>query len=397
VTCVGTSKDRLGIVVDGALMVEEGVVTWVGTTKEFRRMSVKTTRIVDARGGLVTPGFVDPHTHLVFAGSREDELERKISGESYTKILKGGGGILRTIRETRKAARARLVRESRERLLQLMKNGVTTVEVKTGYGQNVKDELKMLDVIWQLGAKSSVGLVPTLLGLHAKPPEFKDSREYVDYAIRKMLPAVAESGLKPRFSDCFCEEGVFSREDCSRYLRASARGGFELKIHADEFGDSGGASLAGEIGCVSADHLGRSSKAGIQMMAKRGVAAVLLPGTSLFSGIPYADARMIIDSGCPVALGTDLSPNSWIESPQVVMSLACSGMRMTPAESLLGFTKNAAKALGREDIGALGVGYSADFVVHSFPSYRFLPYRIGGDYVGRVVRRGREIYRSGEN
>jgi imidazolonepropionase len=394
VTCIGTAKDKLGVVEDGALLAEGGRVTWVGTTKEFRRMSVKATRMVDAGGGLVTTGFVDPHTHLVFGGSSEDELEKKISGESYTRILKEGGGILRTIRETRKASKARLVRESRDRLQQLMKNGVTTAEVKTGYGQSVKDELKMLAVIRELGTQLSVGLVPTLLGLHAKPPEFKDSREYVDYAIRKTLPVVAESGLKPRFSDCFCEEGVFSWEACSRYLRASAKAGFELKIHADEFGDSGGASLAAELGCVSADHLGRSSKAGIQMMAKRGVAAVLLPGTSLFSGIPYADARMIIDSGCPVALGTDLSPNSWIESPQVVMSIACSGMRMTPAESLLGFTKNAAKALGREDIGALGVGYSADFVVHSLPGYRFLPYRIGGEYVRRVIRKGREIYHS---
>ncbi|MDA4121181.1 MAG: imidazolonepropionase [Thaumarchaeota archaeon] len=396
VTCVATTKDELGVIADGALLVDEGLVTWVGTTKKFRQMSVKPTRVVNADGGLVTPGFVDPHTHLVFAGSREDELERKVSGEGYKKILQEGGGISRTIRETRNASKARLVRESKGRVLQLMRNGVTTAEVKSGYGQNVKEELKMLAAVKALGAKVEVGLVPTLLGLHAKPPEFKGSGEYVDYAVREMLPKVAASKMMPRFSDCFCEEGVFSREDCARYLRASAKAGFALKIHADEFGDSGGASLAGDLKCVSADHLGRSSKQGIEMMAKEGVVAVLMPGTSLFSGIPYADARMIVDSGCTVALGTDMSPNSWIESPQLVMSLACSGMRMTPAEALLGFTRNAAKALNREDIGVLGVGYSGDFVVHTLPSYRFLPYRVGGEYVRGVFRKGREIFHSEE-
>lgn len=393
VTCRGTAGDKLGIIEDGALLVEGGKVTWVGTTTEFRRKSVgKPSKVVDADGLLVTPGFVDPHTHLAFAGAREDELERKVSGESYTQILKEGGGIARTIRETRKASKASLIEESRSRVLQLMKKGVTTIEVKTGYGQNASQELKMLDAISKLGKAAGVEVVPTLLGLHAKPPEFKDRSSFVDFAITRILPAVAASKLKPRFSDCFCEEGIFSRQECSKYLRASTKAGFMLKVHADEFADSGGALLAGQLGCVSADHLGASSRPGVELMAKRGVAAVLLPGTSLFSGIPYADARMIRDSGCTIALGTDLSPNSWIESPQLVMSLACLGMKMTPAEALLGFTRNAAKALARKDIGSLGVGRSADFVVHSLPNYKFLPYRVGGDYVNRVFRKGKEVY-----
>ncbi len=394
VTCVG-GADGLGIIEDGALVVEGGRVAWVGTTREFRRKSVgRPGRVVDAEGGLVTPGFVDPHTHLVFAGSREDELERKIAGESYTTILKEGGGIARTVRETRKASASRLVEESKGRALQLARNGFTTVEVKTGYGQRLNEELKMLAAIGQLRKVVGIEFVPTLLGLHATPPEFSESREYVDYVIRDMLPRMARLKARPAFSDCFCEKGVFSREECSRYLRASAKLGFALKVHADEFEDTGGASLAGELRCVSADHLVNSARSGVEKMAEKGVVAVLLPGTSLYSGISYADARMIISSGCTVALGTDLSPNSWVESPQFVMSLACNSMRMTPAQALLGFTRNAARALARSDVGALGIGCTADIVVHSLTSYRFLPYRVGGGYVRRVFKAGREVFAS---
>lgn len=375
------------------MLVDHGKVTWVGTTRDLRRKSLgKPTRTVDARGGLVTPGFVDPHTHLVFAGSREDELERKIRGESYTTILAAGGGIARTTRETRTATMKQIIQESSQRLDQLLKSGVTCAEVKTGYGQRFKDELRLLDAIKKLGATSRVELVPTFLGLHASPPEFKNAKDYTDYAIREMLPKVAGLKARPAFSDCFCEEGVFSRGECSRYLRASRELGFSLKIHADEFAESGGASLAAETGCVSADHLGKSALSGIREMARRGVTAVLLPGTSLYSAIPYADARAILDEGCDVALGTDLSPNSWIESPQFVMSLACSAMRMTPADALLGFTCNAAKAIARKDIGTLAVGSSADFVIHSVSGHRFLPYRVGGRYVREVFKSGNRVY-----
>jgi len=458
-----TDEERLGVIEDGALLVEEGKVSWVGRMKELKRKTVtKSLRTIDARGSLVTPGFVDPHTHLVFAGSREDELERKASGESYTSILAGGGGIQRTIRETRRASARKIARESKERLMQLLANGVTTAEVKTGYGQRLPDELKMLEAIRILRKAAKVELIPTFLGLHAAPPEFEDSGDYAAYAIRNMLPFVAGARDRPVFSDCFCEEGVFSRDDCSNYLRASRELGLSLKIHADEFADSGGAALSAELGCVSADHLGKSDPAGVEEMARKGVVAVLLPGTSLYSSIPYADARGILNSGCRVALGTDLSPNSWIESPQMVMSLACTGLRMTPAEmarkgvvavllpgtslyssipyadargilnsgcrvalgtdlspnswiespqmvmslactglrmtpaqALLGCTINAAKAVSRDDLGSLSVGYSADFVVHSVPSYRFLPYRVGGRYVRRVYKRGREVYSTG--
>jgi imidazolonepropionase len=396
VTCAGDGSDgngALGLVEDGAMVVDHGRVAWTGTTKELKRKSFgKPKKTVDARGAVVTPGFVDPHTHLAFAGSREDELERKTGGESYVSILASGGGIQRTVRDTRTATARKIAGESAGRLSQLLANGVTTVEVKTGYGQRTGDELKVLQALEILRKTSRVEVVPTLLGLHAKPAEFRESKEYVDYAIRDMLPAVAGSRLRPAFSDCFCEEGIFSAGECSRYLRASRKLGFALKIHADEFADSGGAALSAELGCVSADHLGHSSTEGIIAMAKERVTAVLLPGTSLYSSIPYADARGIIEAGCVAALGTDLSPNSWIESPQMVMCLACTGLKMTPAQALLAFTVNAARAISREDIGSLRVGSAADFTVHSLPSYRFLPYRVGGSYVNKVMKGGREVY-----
>ena len=401
VTCAGENSDMdegpLGIIEDGALLSEGGRVTWVGTTKDFRRKLVgKPKTLVDAGQGLVTPGFVDPHTHLVYAGSREDELARKAKGESYTSILKSGGGILRTIRDTRRAAASKIVKESRARLYQLLRNGVTTAEVKTGYGQNVADEIKLISVIQHLARRGSVELVPTFLGLHATPDEFKKPGEYAKFVVNRVLPRIAELKGRPVFSDCFCEEGVFSAEQCSSYLRASEKLGFMLKVHADEFSDSGGASLAAEMKCVSADHLGRSSAEGLSRMARKGVTAVLLPGTSLYSGIPYADARKVMDAGCTVALGTDLSPNSWVESPQLVMGLACAGMKMTASEALRGFTSNAAAAIGRTDLGRLAVGCIADFVIHSLPNHRFLPYRLGGDYVSRVFKEGRQVYSARE-
>ncbi|MDV3277980.1 MAG: imidazolonepropionase [Nitrososphaerales archaeon] len=396
VTLGANDESSLGIIEGGAMVVRGGRVVWTGTTKELRRKTfARARKTVDAAGMLVTPGFVDPHTHLVFAGSREDELERKIRGESYVSILNAGGGIVRTVKETRKASLAKLVAEAQGRLRQLVRNGVTTVEVKTGYGQDLRSETKLLNVVKRLSRTEKVELVPTFMGLHAKPPEFGSAKEYVDYVLDVMLPAAAR--LKPAFADCFCEEGVFTRDECSRYLRASKALGLKLKIHADEFADSKGASLAAETGCVSADHLGNSEQSGVEMMARRGVVAVLLPGTSLYSGIGYADARMIAGAGCRIALGTDLSPNSWVESPQMVMALACNAMKMTPADALRGFTVNAAKALGRDDLGRLVPGAPADFVVHELPGYRFLPYRVGGGYVSTVFKGGVEVYASAPN
>ncbi|MBI3859752.1 MAG: imidazolonepropionase [Thaumarchaeota archaeon] len=383
----------LGIIEDGALLSINGDVAWVGTTGEFRRKSFgKVGKVMDAGQGVVTPGFVDPHTHLVFSGSREDELERKGRGESYTSILKSGGGILKTFRETGRSSVSKIVEQSKSRLNQLQANGVTTIEVKTGYGGRLKEEIKLLKSIAALRRSAGADLTATFLGLHAKHPEFRTSGDHVDYAIKRMLPFIAGLRDRPAFSDCFCEEGVFSRDECARYLSASKRLRFALKIHADEFSDTKGASLAAEAGCTSADHLGYADHEGVLKMAREGVVPVLLPTTSLYSGIKYADAQAFVKAGCRVALGTDLSPNSWVESPQIVMAVACTALKLSPAQSVMGFTSNAAAAIGRKDIGSLEVGKRADFVVHSVPSYRFLPYRVGGRYVSKVVRCGKVVF-----
>ena len=328
---------------------------------------------------------------MVYAGSREDEVELKARGVPYKTILDQGGGIYKTVRETADASLGRIVSESLDRLQQLIRSGVTTVEVKSGYGLTGEGEVRLLKAIRKLAGKSDAELVPTFLGLHAAP---KDSvtKEYVRRVVGEVLPLVAASPLRPAFTDCFCEAGVFSAGECTRFLRASKKLGILSKVHADEFSDSGGAVMAADEGCVSADHLGRSTGEGVEKMAQRGVTAVLLPGTSLCSGIPYADAAMISEAGCKVALGTDLSPNSWIESPYLVMSLACNALRMTPAQALLGFTRNAAAAIARRDIGMIRPGMRADFVIHPVAGHRSLPYRVGGSYSRRVFRAGREIF-----
>lgn len=381
----------LGQIVDGAMAVKDGRVAWVGTTRQLRRLGFeKGPRTVDAKGRLVTPGFVDSHTHLLFAGSREDEQEKKALGVTYMKILTEGGGILRTMRETSKASVRKLVAEGGQRLSQLLRNGVTTVEVKTGYGEDCLSELRMLRAIRALATSQSIELVPTFLGLHAKSPRFRSSGEFTDYVVRDVLPKAAEMG--PAFSDCFLEDGAFSRAECERYLKASKALGLKLKIHADEFGDSGGAQLAARLGCVSADHLVNSDEKGIESMARSGVVATLLPSTAANSSIPFARAREIMSSGCTVALGTDLSPNSWVESPQLVMSLACNGMKMTAAEALRGFTAGGAAALARGDIGRLTPGAKADFVIHDLESYRQIPYKQGGAHVTAVYKEGSEVF-----
>ncbi len=391
VTCSGGGDPPgLDAIEDGALLAVGGRVAWVGTTKEFRRKGIKVDAVADAHGRLVTPGFVDPHTHLAFAGSREDELERKARGETYSSILRSGGGILRTTRETRRASLRSIAAQSGDRLGQLVRNGVTTVEVKTGYGGDLAGEVKLLRAIRLLGRGGGIDVEATFMGLHATPAGFS-AAEYLRYVLGKVLPAISAMQDKPRFSDCFCERGVFTAAECSKYLQASRKAGLALKVHADEFSDSGGASLAAEMGCVSADHLGKSDAEGLREMGKRNVTAVLLPMTSSYSGIGFADAKGIAAAGCTLALGTDLSPNSWVESPQLVMGLACTALRMTPAEALLAFTAGAAKALRRDDVGNLRVGSKADFVIHSLPNHRFLPYRVGGRYVEAVFKEGRRL------
>lgn len=325
---------ELGIVRDGALAVREGRIVAVGKTRDVTK-AFKAESVISAQGKVVLPGFVDPHTHLVFAGSSEDEFQMRVEGASYMEMLSSGEGILKTVKETRRARVEKLVDIGLERLDAMLAHGTTTLEAKSGYGLTSEDELKILEAIKRLNQLHCISVVPTFLGAHAVPPEYRGrSEEYVALIMGEMVPKVAEKGLA-EFCDVFCERGTFNLEQTKRILVSGKRHGLKPKIHADEMSLLGGAEIAADVGAVSAEHLNFSSIEGIKALAEKGVIAVLLPAAafSLMMG-RYADARLMIDSGVPVALGTDFNSSCWVENQQLVIAMACHFMRMTPAEEI---------------------------------------------------------------
>ncbi len=357
---------------------------------------------LDAGGGLVTPGLVDPHTHLLFAGSREHELLLRQRGAGYLEILDAGGGILSTVAATRKASREALLAHGRRWLAEMLSHGTTTVEVKSGYGLELATELRLLDVAHRLGEEGPVEVVPTFLGAHAVPAEFRDrpngTEAYVRSVIEEQLPGVAAQG-RARFCDVFCEEGVFSSDQSRRILEAARAYGLEPRLHADELAPSGGAELAADLRAASADHLATPSDAGIAALATAAesdapVVATLLPATTWFlMKREHAPARRLIEAGVPVALGTDFNPGtSPTASLPLVMTLACLELGMTPAEALSAVTINAARAVGLEaTIGSIDADKQADLVVWGVASVDQLPYWPGADLVRVVVKRGRIV------
>lgn len=391
---VGSQMRELGIIKGGGVAVQNGKIVAVGKTSKIERR-FSSEECIDAAGKTVTPGFVDPHTHLVFAGSREDEFEMRIKGASYIEILKSGGGILKTVRETRKASEERLVESCKKTLDVMLEHGTTTIETKSGYGLTLKDELKCLRVIQRLNKEHPVAIVPTFLGAHAVPPEYKNNpNDYVKLVTDQMIPAVADQKLA-EFCDVFCERDVFNIEQSRRVLSVGKDYGLKPKIHADELTPLGGAELAAEIGAVSADHLLYSSDEGLKLMAERGVIAVLLPSAAFsLMAEKYADAGKMMEIGVPVALGTDFNPVCWMENQQLVIALACRQMKMTPAEALTASTINAAHAVGRADeVGSLEPGKKADILVLNIPNHRFLGYRFGTNHVSHVVKEGKLVVR----
>ena len=392
----GEMQGEITVVENGAVAVDGDKIIAVGTTAEVIGQ-VETdaeTQVIDATGQVVLPGLVDPHTHVVFGGSREHELTLKLQGVPYLEILARGGGILSSVEATRAASEEELVECGLKYCHQMLTQGTTTAEAKSGYGLSTEAEIKTLRAVRQVDAAQPVDLVPTFLGAHAVPNDYKGFPDrYIELVINEMLPLVAEKKLA-RYCDVFCEEGVFSIEQSRRVLSAARAMGFQLKMHADEIIPLGGAELAAELDAVTADHLLVVSDEGIRKMAEKGVIAVLLPGTTFYLREDhYAPARKMIEAGVPVALATDFNPGS---SPnnnlQLIINIACLYLRMTPAEVINAITINAAHALGRAaEIGSLEEGKKADIVIFDAPNYDYLAYRYGTNLVSKVIKNGQVV------
>lgn len=388
---VGGAMSELGLVRRAALAADRGRLVFVGPEARLRR-AVRLrpgATVWDAGGACVVPGWVDAHTHLLFAGDRHDEVGRKVRGASYAEIAARGGGLYRTVRATRRATAPTLLAESAARLRRIAAGGTTTLEVKSGYALTHEGELRLLELIPVLARRTGLRLVPTFLGAHAVPPEYRGrSRAYLERLVRATLPEVARRRLASA-CDVFCEPGFFSVAEARRLLRAAAALGLATTIHADEFVRSGGARLAAELRCRSADHLLATNARDRAALARARVPAVLLPVTPFASMVPSSGlGRAMVDAGVPTALGSDLSPNSWVESMGVVLSHAVYAFRLTPAEALTAATVNAAHALGVGDVaGSLAVGRDADFSVYPTTSVEEIPYRIAA-VPTRVYRQG---------
>jgi imidazolonepropionase len=397
---VKEAMSELGIIENGSIWIENGIIQAVGKDEELvetYKEQLNEAQVIEASGKLVTPGLIDPHTHLVFAGSRENEFNMRLQGVTYMEIMNSGGGIHATSRMTKMATHDELFQESFERLNQFLLHGVTTVEAKSGYGMEWETERKQLEVAKKLNEQHPIDVVPTFMGAHAVPKEFKENPDdFVELLIEEMIPKVAELGLA-EFNDVFCEKGVFTPEQSKRILEAGKRYGLLPKIHADEIEPYEGAELAAEVGAISADHLLKASEKGIKAMAENGVVAVLLPGTAYFLMAESANGRKMVDQGVPVALSTDCNPGS---SPTVslpfIMSLGCLKMGMTPAEVITAATINAAHAINRgKEIGSLEVGKKADITIYNVPNYMKLQYSYGMNHTDTVVKNGHVVVSGG--
>ncbi|WP_339165138.1 imidazolonepropionase [Siminovitchia sp. FSL W7-1587] len=393
---VKEEMSELGLIEDGSLWLEDGVIKAVGTTAKLEEQygeRENEAEVVDASGCLVTPGLVDPHTHVVYGGSREREFEMRLEGATYMEIMNAGGGIHATTRMTREATEEELMEQTMRRLDSFLTHGVTTVEGKSGYGMNIETELKQLRVMQKLQEAHAIDIVPTFMGAHAVPPEYKEREdEFVDHLIKEMLPVVAEEKLA-EFNDVFCEKGVFTPEQSERILEAGKDYGLIPKIHVDEIEPYGGAELAAKVGAISAEHLLKASDQGIRAMADAGVIACLLPATALYLREQAAAGRKMVDAGVPVAISTDCNPGSSpTTSMPLVMNLACILMRMTPAEALTAATYNAACAINRQDkVGSLEQGKQADVVMWDIENYQKLQYLFGVNHVKSVWKKGIQV------
>jgi len=396
----GDRLGDLGLIEDGAVAVSNGSIVDLGLTVDLAQRHTA-AQTIDAGGRVVMPGFVDPHTHVVFAGDRANEFEQRIAGATYMQIMNAGGGIMSTVRATRSASLEQLVDQTRARLDRMLLHGTTTAEAKTGYGLETVTELKMLEAIAQLDRTHTIDLVPTFLGAHAIPAEYKGREDaYTDLVVSEMLPAVSAVSRQPSalFCDVFCEDGAFNLAQTRRILERAKELGFALKIHVDEFEPLHGTRLGVELGATSVDHVVTTPLDEVELLGHSNTIAVSLPGTPFgLAHKDYTPAKAIVAAGGALAIATDLNPGTtWNESMQFIVALACRYLKLTQAQALAAATINAAYAVGRGgSIGSIEIGKQADVLIMSVGNYREIGYRYGTNLVQSVIKRGQMVVDDG--
>jgi len=399
VTCATDNIKDAGIIENGYVILEDSIIKKIGSGNDYKKFIEDDSIIIDGTGKTLTPGLVDSHTHVVYGGSREKELQLKLKNVGYIEILNSGGGILSSVKETRKLSLEELYAQSKKRLDLMLLHGTTTIESKSGYGLNFEDEIKMLKVNKLLNERHHLDVISTFMGAHAIPPEYKENRKgYIELIINKILPYIADNNLS-EFIDIFCEKGVFTIAESREILLAGRINNLKIKIHADELESIGGAELAAELEAISAEHLVGASKEGIKQMALMGVTPVLLPATSFYLRLnKYADAKAMIEAGLNIALATDCNPGtSPTESLQTVMTFACFGMGLLPEEIINAMTINAARAISRdENIGSIVEGKTADLVLFNTPNLDYLVYHFGINSVDTVIKKGKIVVERGK-
>jgi imidazolonepropionase len=386
----GKEMRDLGIIENATAFIQNGLFSWIGPSAEFSQAIDDNIDVINAADFIALPGFVDSHTHTVFAGSRENEFAMRTEGKTYQDIANAGGGILSTVHATRLASKKELKRLASHHLDAMLRRGTTTVEIKSGYGLNEDTEIKILHTINELAEESLVDIVPTFLGAHAIPDEFKENPDgYVDLICKRLLPYVASHKMA-KFCDAFCEQEYFSIDQCRKIFETAKSLGFTIKIHADQLSQFGASKLAAELNAISADHLENIDDAGISALKLSGTIATILPGVSFFLHCGYSPARKIVDAGIPLAIASNFNPGSCMSySMPLMMTIACTQMSLTPEEAICAATINGAAALGLSStLGSIEVGKQADIILYNVPDYQYFLYHFGTDHAAKVIKRG---------